>query len=475
MTREDAEHWAKDSKIQDVLTHTTARGNLTFARDDDLSDLVRVDGVWVPRSSAAMTASGAWVMKDPDELKGGILRDGFKVGFSGVFGNGIYLGAEELEIGRAGEDGSTWGGAEPAPHDMMIEDRQAREYGYGSDRESAPTLRVKVDVRKPFVVNIPHVYGDAEELINLELQRRHPKAYELAQTTHGVVINAKVFPDLGYDALVIRHEGRFDWDIGGDQVIVWDPKKVTVLVDEAGKPEDYRYRKYAPNQPRDDQGQWTSTGASASPSPSSYKIGRVLDGNADLGGDFRVESTPSRRFTELWQASYAGYGLVRQAAANVIDGNDPLDGIDFNRERRGEIPLMLATWTQAGSGYTLRDIKTDVASAGRFVAEGLRNGTSGTPLWRGTELESADSLKVGDAVALGPTSASDHRGTAEAYAGSSPGKGVRTMFYFDASTKRFNLDNNTHPESIVMGDFEVQHVNHDEHGTHVFLKPTDQP
>jgi GNAT superfamily N-acetyltransferase len=765
MTREDAEHWAKDSKIQDVLTHTTSGTNLSYYRaphidpNDIAADMVRVDGQWVPRGVARQIPGTAennwtphWEMK-PDATPSGILHEGFRTSPSGVFGDGIYLGAEELEIREGDRNVDTW------KYDPEMVDRQAIEYGYGSPRENSPTLRVKVDVRKPFIYHADtdgHGWANHMERIGAELRLKHGRDID---TSGGL---SATIQSLGYDALVVRHTGPFEWGVGGDQVVVYDPKQAVVIVDESGQPEDYRFRKYSPaqprgkdgrwidstsvdadtfisgehgksddarweagvneaaemlahyeernledfgqpeldeaayygyqnwaasfydtdriqqaainiwgtraampmhdalggdrlttdsddldvknrlansygnaralisaienspahdvtlyrgmrarvdemvdgaaprqvkdlvgrtlnfglsafspdqhtadsfldptnpgerkvmlrtkgpvkaydaspdewisagafkvvgyefdhprnvhwldieqqqvfrkrydpNQPRDERGRWTDSG-----SGSSYVTGRVvnvgpfpaIDGpNAATGnGDFRQESDPARRFTELWQRTYAGYTFVREATENVLAGKDALDGLSFesdvltvaiNMAGENQETTMIAEAQAAfvlgnmlGDEYRLDDLKTDITSAAHYFADGIRNAkATPTPLYRGTTMPSyvlQDWQTKGGTVTLGPTATTRSTTVADRYAEGvgwpQPREGMRTWFHFDGSTKRFDLRQSDwdrdHPESVVMGDFKVDGVEFTSRGANVFLKPVKQP
>lgn len=523
MTRDDAEHWAKDSKIQDVLTHTTSRGNLSEPSEEQIREAMDTWGL-------DFVAGRQLVMSSDLTAENGILREGFKPGGSGVFGNGIYLGLEDLVEEQEYPDGwnkDDWlndkldldGTVRSFPGMVQaLHDAQADAYAYNSSKESTPTLRVKVDVRKPFVVNVPGVdIREPSWYVHEALRQRHP---ERVTETIGLDLST-ILPRFGYDALVIRHPGEFDWNVGGDQVVIWDPKKATVIVDDEGNPESYRYRKmraldpfelvakYSPSQPRDERGRWTDTGSSSSSflldtregrdrwesmtlneqiayatsDANPYKTGKVVGGDM-RSGDFRVEVDPRRRFTELWQRTYEGYGAVRTAAQAVLDGDEDIladvdlfDDVPFPKTWNGDPGDR--TWK-----YDEEDYAQDVASAGLFVAEGLRNAKPGERLFRGTTMSSTvlqdwqTGYKTNRRFTLGPTSTSSDRDVAGRYAQSASGA-MRTTFIFDGSTKRFDLTHsdwaNDHPESIIAGEFEVLHVNFDEHGATVLVKPVSQP
>lgn len=199
--------------------------------------------------------------------------------------------------------------------------------------------------------------------------------------------------------------------------------------------------------------------------PSKYPTGYVVPGHP-ASGDFRAESEPARRFTEFWQRTYEGYGLVREAAMRVLDGKDPLG----DRPNDSHSVFMMeedGTWVNDADGYTYDDLYQDVESAGRWVADGLRNGSTGKVLFRGTNMtrDQIDRLAVsGETLGLGPSATSENLKVANRYSMNDldPGE-ARVVFRFPESTKHLDLVPHSdwgtmHPEQIVAGKFKVTGV-----------------
>jgi hypothetical protein len=350
MTRENAEHWAKDSKIQQVLTHTTPRDSLRAYWGNGATgtvDLVHVDGPgWVAREFAEKV-DGEWRMK-PDVKSTGILDVGFDpTRGGGVFGPGTYLGMEEFHVGQEYPDGwnrerfDAWPGGSSSGEKFpgmveAIEDRQAREYGYGADREMAPTLRVMVDVRKP--LHVDGKDGNRSDLNSALIREGH-------NATTDPVTRIR---ELGYDALVITDVDKegFDWQVGGDQVVVWDKTKMTVLVDEQGNIEDHRFRKYSDSQARAPRGaynggQWVrSNAADLSRSTSIMDVPEskkrsALPSNEEgvyyrvhhAGDPFSDKAAWSKAFTYTYEDDISGgrYGAARRKYEPFFDNGYMLE------------------------------------------------------------------------------------------------------------------------------------------------------
>lgn len=227
MTREDAQHWAKDSVLKTPLTHTSGRE------------------AWEGYS---------YEMAGKTYANAGIMAEGLRPGTSGIFGAGVYLGAEDLDI-QHGAQGSE------------IHDRQAREYAYGGTKETHPTHRAMVDIRNPLRVESTGSHG-AERDINAALEAAgHPP---LASGDYSAHVQS-----LGYDSMIVSTPDNFEWSSGGDQVIVYDPQRVTVISDD-----DYRYRKR--QYVRDAQGRFAAA-------PGSDAAGESIGG---LPADYSVSADP---------------------------------------------------------------------------------------------------------------------------------------------------------------------------------------
>lgn len=218
-----------------------------------------------------------------------------------------------------------------------------------------------------------------------------------------------------------------------------------------------------------------------------YETGHVVGGDPAgrhhlrIGGDFRKEADPYRRFTEMWQRTFEGYDLVREAAQNVLDGEDAL------HEHSLYTMAEDGTWINEADGYTERDLETDITGAAQYVADGLRAAKPGKkPLFRGTAMAMSDvhriagMAKSGETFDLIPSSTSPKIETAQHYANGRIGAtfdtgGVdvngyprtktldtRVVFRFPESTRRVHLSESDwaddHPEAIVAGRFKVAGV-----------------
>jgi hypothetical protein len=224
---------------------------------------------------------------------------------------------------------------------------------------------------------------------------------------------------------------------------------VTAVVDP------FELRKHGSHNQKD-HGNWARGGSA------DYPIGHVVHNPLTIStGDFRMESDPARRFTELWQRTYDGYDVVREAAWNVLDGQDPLfmHSINHGYEQ--------SAWVRGD--YTHADLETDVASAGRWVADGLRNAAPRKkPLYRGAGLSEfqVEKMKVGDELELGPSSTSSKKDIALGYAQANrahAGVTYRVLYEFPVGTKALNLNEHSdwgehHPEYIVAGKFRVKGI-----------------
>lgn len=209
-----------------------------------------------------------------------------------------------------------------------------------------------------------------------------------------------------------------------------------------------------------------------------YPIGHVVHNPLTIStGDFRQEADPARRFTELWQRTFEGYDLVREAAQRVLDGKDPL-GDPRDPDDSHSIFMLAENGTWINGDYTEADLHTDIASAGRFMADGLRNAQPRKkPLFRGTAMPMeqvhrlAGMAKSGETFHLWPSSTSPKLEIAQSYAnGRLESSGMvgkindtRVVFRFPEGTKALGLSewsdwSDHHPEAVIAGRFRVAGV-----------------
>lgn len=146
-----------------------------------------------------------------------------------------------------------------------------------------------------------------------------------------------------------------------------------------------------------------------------YPMGNVWDDrDPRTTGDYRYDSKPERRFTEMWQRQFINNRAIRRVQANILAGKEDIfDGV-------GTEAMYGHTW----DGYTTDDRKKDLEGAARFMLDNLvRAPHSKEVLWRGTSVrkEVFRQLKPGAEFNIGSTSFSSDLQYANGYKDHSPG------------------------------------------------------
>lgn len=199
-----------------------------------------------------------------------------------------------------------------------------------------------------------------------------------------------------------------------------------------------------------------------------YRTGNVIPGSIE-SGDFRVESDPDRRFTELWQRTYEGSWMVQTGARNLLNGREPLEGGNLFIGEPGQLgDNFVNDALEPERKYHENDLRTDVDSASRWMVDGLKNAKPGTtPLFRGTSANATliNGLREEGTVTLSVQATAEDVGLAGMYAErtqSQNGHDMTVVFRFAPETRRFELTasdwDGDHAESIVAGKFKVDGI-----------------
>ncbi|MCK9596448.1 hypothetical protein M0R19_04650 [Candidatus Pacearchaeota archaeon] len=187
------------------------------------------------RNSIVKTDCFHVTREDVDETIEDIERGGLKIkntskGFGSLWGRGIYLSLDKKSSDMyLNEFSKQFICKINIKNPVYITTKDIKKYNDSSMEiltEKYPKIKEEVKKLISEIKNKSYLYKENPRGSNIFIKTMVPKDFTYSEYKQ---ITTKALENVGYDAIIIEDDYSHSFSVGGNQVLIFDPKKVTII------------------------------------------------------------------------------------------------------------------------------------------------------------------------------------------------------------------------------------------------------